>query len=289
MNLTEAWRDFLAGWAGGSLGILCGHPLDTVKVRQQALLVSPLQCLRITLRHEGARGLFKGLAFPMASAGAVNAVFFGVYYNCLRWLGDGAASASAPLLHVWAAGSVGGVVQLAVAVPVEVVKIQLQTRTGAGGAWARHYQTPAGGPLGCLAELYRRRGPAGCYRGLHVQLLRDVPASGAYFVLYEALSRWARERRLPPAPSVLLAGGAAGLLSWTLILPLDVLKSRIQADCPDRPQFRGVLHCAQITVLRDGPAALLRGFTAMSVRGFVVNAATFFGYEYAMVGIRWLL
>ena len=128
----------------------------------------------------------------------------------------------------------------------------------------------------------------GCYQGLPAQLLRDVPASGAYFVLYEAMTRWARERALPAAPSVLVAGGAAGVLSWSLILPLDVIKSRMQADRPDRPQFRGVLHCAQVTVLRDGPAALFRGFTTMAVRGFIVNAATFFGYEYAMVGIDWL-
>ena len=26
----------LAGWVGGSTGLICGHPLDTVKVVQQA-------------------------------------------------------------------------------------------------------------------------------------------------------------------------------------------------------------------------------------------------------------
>ena len=289
MWTAEAWRDFAAGWAGGSLGILCGHPLDTVKVRQQALHVSPLRCLTATLQHEGARGLFKGMAFPLVSTGAVNSVFFGVYYNSLRWLGGGGGGGGGrepSLWHVAAAGAVGGVVQLSVAVPVDLVKIQLQTRTGAGGGWVRHYQTPAAGPLSCLAALYRAGGAAAWYRGLQVQLLRDVPASAAYFVLYEAAVREARRRRaVPPALAVLVAGGVAGVLSWTLILPLDVVKSRIQADCPQRPQFRGVLHCARETVIRDGPAALFRGFTTMAARGFVVNAVTFFGYEYFMMGL----
>ncbi|XP_043224964.1 solute carrier family 25 member 45-like [Amphibalanus amphitrite] len=288
MWTAEAWHDFAAGWAGGSLGILCGHPLDTIKVRQQALLVSPLRCLTATLRHEGARGLFKGLAFPLVSAGAVNSVFFGVYYNCLRHLnsGGGGGGAEAPLRHVAAAGALGGLAQLAVAVPVDLVKIQLQTRTGASGGWVRHYQTPAAGPLACLAALYRAGGAAAWYRGFGVQLLRDVPASAAYFVLYEAGVRWARSHQVPSAAAVLVAGGAAGVLSWSLILPLDVVKSRIQADSPERPQFRGVVHCARETVIRDGPAALFRGFTTMATRGFVVNAATFFGYEYFMVGIK---
>ena len=291
MWTAEVWHDFAAGWAGGSLGILCGHPLDTVKVRQQALLVSPLRCLSATLRHEGARGLFKGLAFPLVSAGAVNSVFFGVYYNCLRLLSGGGSGGSegaesAPLRYVAAAGALGGLVQLAVAVPVDLVKIQLQTRTGTAGGWVRHYQTPASGPLSCLAALYRAGGAAAWYRGLGAQLLRDVPASAAYFALYEAGSRWARRRGAPSALTVLAAGGMAGAISWTLILPLDAMKSRIQADCPERPHFRGVLHCARETVIRDGATALFRGFTTVAARGFVVNAATFFGYEYFMMGVH---
>lgn len=287
---AEAWHDFAAGWVGGSLGVLCGHPLDTVKVRQQALHVSPLRCLQLTLRHEGPRALFKGLAFPLVSAGGVNAVFFGAYYNCLRWLdGGGGGTGRAPLWQVGAAGAVGGVVQLSVAVPVEVVKIQLQTRTGAAAAWTRHYQTSARGPLSCLAELRRRAGVAAWYQGLRAQLYRDVPASAAYFVIYEAACRYSRRSELLPEPAtVLLAGGMAGLLSWTLILPFDVVKSRLQAADPARPEFSGALHCARMTVLRDGPTALMRGFSAMALRGFVVNAATFLGYEYAMVGIGWL-
>ena len=285
--MAESWRDFAAGWAGGSLGILFGHPLDTIKVRQQALLVSPLHCLRSTLRHEGARGLFKGLAFPLVSAGAVNSVFFGVYSSCLRWLDGGRGGSGEPSLrHVAVAGGLGGVVQLSVAVPVELVKIQLQTRTGAAGGWVQHYQTPAAGPISCLAALYRSGGAAAWYRGLGVQLLRDVPASSAYFFLYEAGLRESRRRGVPSALAVLAAGGVAGVLSWALILPLDVVKSRIQADNPERPQFRGVLHCARETVVRDGPAALFRGFSTMAARAFVVNAVTLFGYEYFMIGLR---
>ena len=32
------WCDFVAGWLGGSAGIVVGHPADTVKVVQQVLM-----------------------------------------------------------------------------------------------------------------------------------------------------------------------------------------------------------------------------------------------------------
>ena len=32
------WCDFVAGWIGGSAGIVVGHPADTVKVVQQVLI-----------------------------------------------------------------------------------------------------------------------------------------------------------------------------------------------------------------------------------------------------------
>ena len=36
------WCDFVAGWLGGSAGIVVGHPADTVKVVQQVLLLKSL-------------------------------------------------------------------------------------------------------------------------------------------------------------------------------------------------------------------------------------------------------
>lgn len=37
-----------------------------------------------------------------------------------------------------------------------------------------------------------------------------------------------------------------GMLSWWSILPLDVIKSRVQGDCPHNPQYKGMIHCATI-------------------------------------------
>ena len=43
------------------------------------------------------------------------------------------------------------------------------------------------GPVDCAKKLYREGGIRGVYRGTAATLLRDVPASGMYFMTYEWL------------------------------------------------------------------------------------------------------
>ena len=74
----------VAGWVGGSTGLMCGHPLDTVKVLQQAgEKTSMTRVIRRIAESEGVRGYFKGMLYPVLTAGAINSVFFGVYGVCM--------------------------------------------------------------------------------------------------------------------------------------------------------------------------------------------------------------
>lgn len=76
-----------------------------------------------------SRGFFRGLSWPLCSYGLVNSVFFGTYTSTLRLLGNDNVPGHEPeLLPILVAGSVGGVVQLCVAVPVEVIKVVLQSQ-----------------------------------------------------------------------------------------------------------------------------------------------------------------
>ena len=84
--MDSVWHELAAGSVGGMAGILVGHPADTIKVRQQTLGGSATATLRATLRHEGARGLFKGMAFPLLTNGLLNAIYFGAYSSALRGL-----------------------------------------------------------------------------------------------------------------------------------------------------------------------------------------------------------
>lgn len=57
----------------------------------------------------------------------------------------------------------------------------------------------------------------------------DSP-TGVYFVVYEGLQDLARQRMGHITPSsTIFAGGMAGIVFWSLAVPFDVLKSRLQS------------------------------------------------------------
>ena len=79
---------------------------------------------------------------------------------------------------------------------------------------------------------------------------------------------------------LLLTGGIAGALSWATNLPMDYIKSRIQADSMSRPRYRNEV----VGVLKevwggDGVRVFYRGLPAVLMRAFVLNAVTLCVYS----------
>ncbi|XP_053058917.1 solute carrier family 25 member 45 isoform X4 [Acinonyx jubatus] len=101
----------------GALGLVLGHPFDTVKVRLQTQTTyrGIIDCMVKTYRHESLLGFFKGMSFPIASIAMVNSVLFGVYSNTLLALtatSHQERRAQPPsYIHVFTAGCTGGFVQ----------------------------------------------------------------------------------------------------------------------------------------------------------------------------------
>eukprot|EP01047_Picozoa_sp_COSAG01_P017008 COSAG01_NODE_888_length_12915_cov_10.708723_7_plen_141_part_00 len=67
--------------ATAPLLLACWHhqPLDTIKVRLQArpgVYSGIADCAARTVRHEGVRGLFKGMVPPLVGNGPLNALLF---------------------------------------------------------------------------------------------------------------------------------------------------------------------------------------------------------------------
>ena len=113
------------------------------------------------------------------------------------------------------------------------------------------------------------------YHGLPTQLLRDIPASAAYFVIFEFLT-YNGSRHLKNISSTFqsfMAGGIAGVLSWALIIPFDVVKSRIQADTSQK-LYSGFLDCAIKSYNENGIKIFYRGLSLTSLRAFPVNGVT---------------
>ena len=72
---------------------------------------------------------------------------------------------------------------------------------------------------------------------------------------------------------MLLAGGLAGTASWVFTYPLDVVKSRLQADTSGK--YSSALDCFRKSINSEGYKCLFRGLNSTIIRAFPTNAATF--------------
>ncbi|XP_032684722.1 mitochondrial basic amino acids transporter-like [Odontomachus brunneus] len=257
--------DFFAGCLGGCAGIIVGYPLDTVKVHMQTQdsrnpkYRGTWDCLRTILARESLTGLYRGMTSPIAGVAAVNAIVFGVYGHTQRHLSE-----PDRLSTCFLAGASAGLAQTPVSSPIELAKTRLQLQSSTRGN--------SQGPMQCLKKIYRREGCRGVFKGLGITFLREGPSYGVYFVTYEVLTRTSSKQPISTF-HMLVAGGLAGSASWVISYPVDVIKSRIQAESGNR--YSSAWDCLRKSVRAEGYTCLFRGLNSTILRAFPTNAATF--------------
>ena len=75
-----------------------------------------------------AKGYFRGMASPLLTYGVVNAIFFGVYGNCLKVLQRVKKHNRITYMDVFVSGCVAGAAQVFVACPADLFKVVLQSQ-----------------------------------------------------------------------------------------------------------------------------------------------------------------
>jgi len=249
-------KEFVAGSVSGAASVLTSAPLDMVRVRMQImksthLYSTPWSAFCNTVKREGPLSLFKGVAAPFWTMSLQNAVVFHTYGSIARWLEPGYCRGQ-KLKHsdVWIAGFGAGAVQTPLLTVVDYVKIQRQRQTESGIRGGRCVTT-------ILRDVIRTDGILGPFRGIGITLVRDAPSHAVYFAAYDAtttmLQKSGGERN---GLSTLASGGFAGVISWFVVYPLDLIKSRIQS-AREGSRWTTITEVAE----REWKSAGLRGFT----------------------------
>ncbi|KAE9453423.1 hypothetical protein C3L33_14631, partial [Rhododendron williamsianum] len=301
--LASSWgKEFVAGGFGGIAGIFAGYPLDTLRVRQQqhSTTGSAFTILRNVVASQGPLGLYRGMGAPLASVTFQNAMVFQIYAVLSRAFDSSTLTTDPPSLKGVAIGGFGtGAIQSLILSPVELLKVRLQLQSASHEKTqlATTHRGPVSvatqlvnthrGPVSVARSIVRTEGLKGIYRGLTITVLRDAPAHGIYFSTYEYM----REKLHPGCrtsgqesfKTMLLAGGLAGVASWILSYPLDVVKTRLQAQSQSTsPKYGGIIDCFSKSVREEGYAVLWRGLGTALARAFIVNGAIFTAYETAL-------
>ncbi|XWS19006.1 hypothetical protein CRYUN_Cryun32bG0093500 [Craigia yunnanensis] len=286
--LASSWgREFVAGGFGGIAGIISGYPLDTLRIRQQSSNSgSALSILRGAVAKEGPAALYRGMGAPLASVTFQNAMVFQIFAILSRAFDSSVSTTDPPSYKGVALGGVGtGALQSVMLSPVELVKIrlQLQSTSYATSQSASVHR----GPITVAKGILKTEGLRGLYRGYTITALRDAPAHGFYFWTYEymreQLHPGCRKSGQESLRTMLIAGGLAGVASWVCCYPLDVVKTRLQAQSPTSPQkYNGIIDCLHKSVKQEGYGVLWRGLGTAVARAFVVNGAIFSAYEIAL-------
>jgi len=292
----SALKAFISGGVGGACCVLVGHPLDLVKVRMQtgsaAGGTSVFSMLSTTLRNEGVRGLYRGVSAPLVAVSPMFAVSFWSYdlgQRLVKAYGQRGMTEDAMTMQpyefsrkeICAAGAISAIPTTGIMAPSERIKclLQVQANEVEKGGKARY-----SGMMDCAKQVLKEGGLASLYKGTVATLVRDIPGTVAYFGTYELVKKeLMKAQGIDPGkgqlsvPSVLTAGGLAGMACWTVGIPADVLKSRYQT-APEG-KYSGLPDVYRALIKEEGHAGLFRGLRPALLRAFPANAACFLGME----------
>lgn len=291
--------------------VLIGQPFDLVKVRIQAAASAgngaaaptPLTVFRQTLAHEGPLAFYKGTLAPLVGVGACVSVQFYAFHDAKRLLqqrnaDSGIVPGTALGLtypQIYLAGAAAGIANTPLTSPIEQVRILLQTQRAPAAAAAAG-KVRWHGPRDVVRDLLAHGGvSSGLYRGFGITLLREAQAYGVWFATYEyliasfvahlqtsATPGAVLTRNDLPTPYLLLAGALAGEALWLASYPLDVLKSRVQADSvlAAESKYKGsALRAARDVWATQGAYGFWRGIAPTLLRAIPASSGTFAAVE----------
>ena len=279
-------RDALSGGVGSLCLVAFGAPFDTIKVISQTSGSGPLVALRRVLAVSGFRALWRGAGPALASALIENIVVFSALGALHRVAKEMRGPEAAPLSFSGHAllGGVAGIFSATAICPAEIIKCRLQSAAGVAVGNARLSAIS-------LTKSLLKEGSGGLFRGLLPLLARDVPFNGIMFSVQDSIAvgltkplaaLGVRSEGIRQA----LSGGCAGAVAWTLVYPLDVIKSRVQvlqsSSSSSSSSSSNVL-AAFNTVRKEG--ALFRGLSAAIMRAFVANGALFWGVSMTQLAL----
>ncbi|KAI8077700.1 mitochondrial carrier domain-containing protein [Halteromyces radiatus] len=257
---TSSTERVISACAGAVATMLFVNPFDLVKTRLQEVAKMPnlegqylgtMDGLTKIVRNEGTFALWKGLSPGLLMAIPSTSIYYVGYdyirdHTRSRFQGT-AMDTYAPL---WI-GGLARTVTAAVISPMELFRTRLQSAEGAGG-----FKDALTG----VRLMVQNEGILSLWRGLVPTMLRDVPFSAIYWMMYEELKRDLhadhQKTHLQQFQFSFLAGATSGTVAAVVTTPFDVVKTRRQVSSNKE---RHLLRLIQNLAVTEGIPGFFRG------------------------------
>jgi solute carrier family 25 protein 39/40 len=172
-----------------------------------------------------------------------------------------------------AAACSGAVLTSIFITPLDVVKVRMQ-HPGRGAAACKCCSS-ATSTRSIMLRVARHEGLGSLWSGLQPALIMSVPGTVLYFATYEHVRDMCTS--LSPQYAPLLAGGGARILTATIVSPVELMRTRMQAEASLMRE--GMLGGARSLVRREGWASLFKGLSPTLWRDVPFSCIYWMGYE----------
>ncbi|KAI0662045.1 mitochondrial carrier [Cubamyces menziesii] len=297
---SKSANSMIAGAGGGLVASVATCPLDVIKTKLQAQrAVNPQQgylgvvaTIKDILKHDGIRGLYRGLGPTILGYLPTWAIYFAVYDGIKRHFGERPPGEVDAIRHVYPAAQVKGYQPLArehpwtlhimsamtagatstiCTNPLWVIKTRFMTQPRNE---VRYKHT-----LDAALTIYRTEGIRAFFRGLLPSLL-GITHVAVQFPLYEHLKRVAGQ--------ILACSAVAKMTASIATYPHEVVRTRLQtqkrplaisgSEAPPRT-YGGIVRTTKHMIRDEGWRALYRGLSVNLVRTVPNSAVTMLTYE----------
>ncbi|KAG2157238.1 hypothetical protein DEU56DRAFT_845237 [Suillus clintonianus] len=282
-----------------------GYPLDSLKSRLQTTKtrMPVLKLAGTVYREEGVKGFYRGLWIPLVTISFVRAASFTIYSSTKEYCrknnyftGDRASHAA---LAGGLSGALSGSLISFTSAPFELVKVRRQLEYSIAATKGIQMVKPPN-TIDAVREIFRTHGLSGLWIGFRLHFVRDTAGTALYFFEYDAMRHLLGRQRSGeqgptpawlPIPTSLIpfvCGSLAGVSSWALIYPLDVVKTKVQQRALAGTPPKGVWETLRRLVRGPDPkdpkpvlagiARIYRGLGVSAVRSITTHGLlwTFF-------------
>lgn len=233
-----------------------GYPLDSLKSRLQTTRgnTSFWKTAQLVYREEGLMGFYRGMSIPLITIGFVRAASFTIYSETREAFANNNILCRNSIVDAGLTGGTSGACSGALisftSCPFELVKVRRQLEFSIAATQGVALRAPPG-TLDAVREIIRNNGAGGLYIGFKLHFARDTLGTALYFLEYDAMRHLMGRNRqgeqgptphwLPihPVTVPFFCGSFAGVTSWALIYPMDVVKTKVQQRALAGQAYRG--------------------------------------------------